>query len=242
MPPSESASASALEPVVSLYDPRAIQIMSTEHWSLLASRSLAYNEAFIRGGMFLTFLSMSFVALALLAQGMSFDSEFLTVAAILLAFDLVIGLATYGRITGANVDDLRAVYGMARIRHGYTEAAPVLVPYFTTATHDDLPSVLTAYGSPADSGIGNIWYGLTTSGGMIGLITSMVGGVLAAVVGLLLGVSGGQALWVGLGGGVLVFAVLVVTTTGAVTGHQSTLPALFPAPGQEHGADGPPTR
>ena len=55
----------------------------------------------------------------------------------MLAFDLVIGLTTYGRITGANVDDLRAVYGMARIRHGYTEIAPILTPYFTTATHDD---------------------------------------------------------------------------------------------------------
>lgn len=242
MPPTESANGSGLEPIVSLHDPRAIQIMSTEHWSLLASRSLAYNEAFIRGGMFLTFLSMSFVALALLAQGMSFDSEFLTVAAILLAFDLVIGLATYGRITGANVDDLRAVYGMARIRHGYAEAAPVLVPYFTTATHDDLPSILTAYGSPSDSGIGTVWYGLTTSGGMIGLITSMVGGVLAAVVGLLLGVSGGQALWLGLGGGVLVFALLIVMTTGAVTRHQEALPSLFPAPGRGHDRGGPPGR
>ena len=240
MPSSEPESKSALEPIVSLDDPRAIQIMSTEHWSLLASRSLAYNEAFIRGGMFLTFLSMSFVALALLAQGMSFDSEFLTVAAILLAFDLVIGLATYGRITGANVDDLRAVYGMARIRHGYTEAAPLLVPYFTTATHDDVSSVLTAYGSPADSGIGTIWYGLTTSGGMIGLITSMVGGVLAAVVGLLLGVSGGLALWIGLGGGVLVFVILLVTTTGSVTRNQATLPALFPAPEADRGE--PPNR
>lgn len=233
MPPSESRSVSELEPVLSLHDPRAIQIMSTEHWSLLASRSLAYNEAFIRGGMFLTFLSMSFVALALLAQGMSFDREFLTVAAILLAFDMVIGLATYGRIMGANVDDLRTVYGMARIRHGYTEAAPVLVPYFTTATHDDLPSILSAYGSPSEGGIGTIWYGLTTSGGMIGLITSMVGGVLAAVLGLLVGISGGQALWVGLGGGALVFVGLIVVTTGSVTRDQETLPALFPASAQD---------
>jgi len=238
MPPSESGSASALEPVVSLHDPRAIQIMSTEHWSLLASRSLAYNEAFIRGGMFLTFLSMSFVALALLAQGMSFDDQFLTVAAILLAFDLVIGLATYGRINGANVDDLRAVYGMARIRHGYTEAAPVLVPYFTTATHDDVDSLMNAYGSPSASGIGIILYGLTTSGGMIGLITSMVGGVLAAVLGLLMGVSGDQAVWVGLGGGVLVFAILLVLTTGAITRDQAALPALFPASEQDP-AEGP---
>ena len=156
MSPTEPGSESALEPVVSLHDPRAIQIMSTEHWSLLASRSLAYNEAFIRGGMFLTFLSMSFVALALLAQGMAFDDQFLTVAAILLAFDLAIGVATYGRINGANVDDLRAVYGMARIRHGYTEAAPILIPYFTTATHDDVDSLMIAYGSPSASGIGVI--------------------------------------------------------------------------------------
>lgn len=229
MPRKESASGAAPEPVVSLDDPRAIQILSTEHWSLLASRSLAYNEAFIRGGMFLTFLSMSFVALALLAQGMAFDDQFLTVAAVVLAFDLVIGLATYGRINGANVDDLRAVYGMARIRHGYTEIAPVVVPYLTTATHDDLPSVLTAYGSPSLSGVGTILYGLTTSGGMIGLITSMVGGVLAAVLGLLVGVPGGLAVWVGSGGAVLVFAILVLLTTGAVTRHQATLPALFPA-------------
>jgi hypothetical protein len=241
MPPTEPGSTSSLEPIVSLHDPRAIQIMSTEHWSLLASRSLAYNEAFIRGGMFLTFLSTSFVALALLAQGMSFGSEFLTVAAVLLTFDLVIGFATYGRITGANVDDLRAVHGMARIRHGYAEAAPVLVPYFTTATHDDLTSVLTAYGSPAESGIGTVWYGLTTSGGMIGLITSMVGGVLAAVLGLLVGLSGGHALWVGLGGGALVFVLLILLTTGAVTRHQATLSALFPAPRQERAVGGPPT-
>lgn len=229
MSPETPPTDAAVTPIATLDDPRVIQILSTEHWSLLASRGLAYNEAFIRGGMFLTFLSMSFVALALLAQGMAFDAQFLTVAAILLAFDLVIGLATYGRITGANVDDLRAVYGMARIRHGYTEAAPILVPYFTTATHDDLPSVLTAYGSPADSGVGNIWYALTTSGGMIGLITSMVGGVLAAVLGLLVGVPGGQALWVGLAGGVFVIVFLFVRTSGAVTREQATLPALFPA-------------
>lgn len=238
MPQTESASGSAPEPVLSLDDPRAIQILATEHWSLLASRSLAYNEAFTRGGMFLTFLSMSFVALALLAQAMAFDGQFLTVAAVVLAFDLVIGLATYGRINGANVDDLRAVYGMARIRHGYTEAAPIVAPYFTSPTNDDMASLMSAYGSPPASGIGLILYGLTTSGGMVGLITSMVGGVLAAVFGLLMGVSGGQALWVGLGGGVLVFATLLVVSTGAVTRDQAALP-LFPASEQEPGAEPP---
>jgi hypothetical protein len=233
MPPSEPTSAPVPEPVVSLADPRAVQIMSTEHWSLLTSRSLAYNEAFTRGGMFLTFLSTSFVALALVAQAMSFDDEFLTVAAVILGFDLVIGITTYGRINGANVDDLRAVYGMARIRHGYTEIAPIVAPYFTSATHDDMASIISAYGSPSSSGIGLLLYGLTTSGGMIALITSMVGGILAAVLSLIVGVPAGLPIWIGVGGGVLVFAILYVTTAGSVTRHQEKLTALFPAPGTQ---------
>jgi hypothetical protein len=233
----ETPQPAPVTPVTSLDDPRAIQILATEHWSLLGARSLAYNEAFTRGGMFLTFLSMSFVALALLAQGMSFGDQFLTVAAVVLAFDLVIGLATYGRINGANVDDLRAVHGMARIRHGYTEIAPVVAPYFTTATHDDIDSVLTMYGSIPSGGLGQVMYALTTSGGMIGLIASMVGGVLAAVLGLLIGVAGELAVWIGVGGFVLVFALLVLLTVGSVPRHQAELTVLFPAPDEPSDTD-----
>ena len=218
------------EPVQSLEDPRALQILSTEHWSLLGARSLAYNEAFTRGAMFLTFLSTSFVALALLAQGMSFGEEFLTVALVVLAFDLVIGLTTYFRISGANVDDLRAVHGMARIRHAYTQIATITSPYFTTATYDDMASVVTAYGSPSASGLGLILYGLTTSGGMIGLITSMVGGVFIAVLSLIVGLSGVLAVWIGVAGGIVVFVILVVLTVGSVPRNQASMNVLFPAP------------
>jgi hypothetical protein len=217
-------------PIASLDDPRVIQILSTEHWSLLSARSLAYNEAFIRGGMFLTFLSMSFVALALLAQGMSFGTQFLTIAAVVLAFDLVIGLTTYGRISGANVDDLRAVHGMARIRHAYTQIAPITKPYFTSPTHDDVASVISTYGTGPDTGLGLFFYAITTSGGMIGLIVSMVGGVLAAVLGLLFDVSGDLAVWIGLGGGVVLFVAILVATLGSVPRHQERLGVLFPAP------------
>ncbi len=154
-----------VKPITSLDDPRVIQILSTEHWSLLGARSLAYNEAFIRGGMFLTFLSMSFVALALLAQGMSFGNQFLTIAAVVLAFDFVIGLTTYGRISGANVDDLRAVHGMARIRHAYTQIAPITKPYFTSPTHDDVASVISTYGTGPDTGLGLFFYAHDDVGG-----------------------------------------------------------------------------
>lgn len=44
-----------VDPVTSLDDPRAVQILTAEHGSLLSARSLAYNEAFVRGGNFLSF-------------------------------------------------------------------------------------------------------------------------------------------------------------------------------------------
>ncbi len=217
-------------PITDLTDQRVVQILSTEHWSLLSARGLAYNEAFTRGGMFLTFLSMSFVALALFSNAMSFGNDFLTVAAVVLAFDLIIGLATYGRILGANHDDLRAVHGMARIRHGYTQIAPVVTPYFTSGIHDDLAGVMVTYGDPASRGPGLVLYGLTTSGGMIGLIVSLVGGVFAGVLALLIGSSGGLALVVGAIGAIGVFVILLVVSSGTVPRHQSQLETLFPTP------------
>jgi hypothetical protein len=180
--------------------------------------------------MFLTFLSMSFVALALLAQATSFDDQFLTIAAIALAFDFVIGLATFARIAGANADDLRALHGMARIRHGYTQIAPIATPYFTTATHDDIAAVLRAYGSLPATAVGSVLYGLTTSGGMIGLIVSMVGGVLAGVLALIVGASGGWAVWIGIAGGLLVMGALIATTVASVPRTEAVLTARFPSP------------
>ena len=45
-----------------------VQMLATEHWSLLATRSLSWNEAFSRASMFLSLLSGAVVALALVAQ------------------------------------------------------------------------------------------------------------------------------------------------------------------------------
>jgi hypothetical protein len=234
MPSEPSAKPAAVptvdEPITDLTDQRVVQILSTEHWSLLSARSLAYNEAFTRVGMFLTFLSASLVALALFNSAMSFGDDFLIVAAVVLAFDLIIGVATYGRIVGANHDDLRAVHGLARIRHSYTQIAPIVTPYFTSGIHDDLRGVMLTYGNPPNRGLGLILYGLTTSGGMIGLIVSLVGGVFVAVLTLLFGGGGGPGLIAGIIGAVAVFVVLLLISMGTVPRHQRELETLFPTP------------
>jgi hypothetical protein len=217
-------------PIASIDDPRVIQLLATEHWSLLSARSLAYNEAFVRAGMFLTFLSMSFVALALLAQAMSFSRDFLSVAALVLAFDLVIGLTTFMRINGTGYDDLRAVHGMARIRHAYTQITPIVTPYFTTPTHDDIDAVITVYGPPTTSTLGQLTYGLSTSNGMVGMIVAMIGGVLATVVGLLVGITGSSSIWIGVAAGIVILAALFVVTARAIVRGQGNFPVAFPTP------------
>ena len=230
MPPARPPLPTVDHPITDLTDQRVVQILSTEHWSLLSARGLAYNEAFTRGGMFLTFLSTSFVALALFSTAMSFGDDFLVVAAVVLAFDFILGVLTYGRILGANVDDLRAVHGMSRIRHAYTQIAPITTPYFTVGTHDDMEGVMLTYGAPPTGGFGDIVYGLTTSGGMIGVITCMVGGAFVAVGALLIGISGGWAVAAGIIGTAVIFAAMLAATLGAVPRQQAALEVLFPTP------------
>jgi cbb3-type cytochrome oxidase subunit 3 len=217
----------------SLHDPRVIQMLSTEHWSLLSARSLAYNEAFTRAGMFLAFLSTSFVALALIAQTIPTERDFLLVAALVLAFDLVIGVTTYGRIVGANYEDYLAVHGMARIRHSYIEIAPFIAPYFTATIHDDLKGVMKAYAAPEEEGPRSILYGMTTSGGMVALIVSMLGGVLALVVTMLVGAPMGAAYLAGAIAALVLFVGMVAFTYRFYARVQTALEARFPTPDEE---------
>ncbi len=134
-----------------LGDPRALTILTTEHWSLLTARSLVYNEAFARAGMFLTFLTGSLVALGFVSQGSGYTPEFLLLATALLGFDLFIGLATLGRISAASAEEIRALQGMNRLRHAYLEMVPSLEPYFSTSGHDDLMAVVSIYGATQGS-------------------------------------------------------------------------------------------
>jgi hypothetical protein len=219
-----------------LADPRALTILTTEHSSLLTARSLVYNEAFARAGMFLTFLTGTLVALGFLASAMvspgsGFGPDFLILATVLLGLDLFVGLATLGRITGASVEELRAVQGMNRLRHAYLEMAPSLEPYISTSRHDDLTSVLAVYGPTAARGsaLGNLAHGLTTTPGMVGTITAAVGGAFAASFSLLLGASSTTGVLAGLLGFAILTATIWVATLRQFEAVERTMVARFPS-------------
>ena len=212
----------------SLDDPRALQILSTEHWSLLTARSLVYNESFTRAGMFLSVLSATLVALGLISTGTGFSDGFLIVAAVVLALDLFIGFATLGRIGAVSDEELRYTQGMNRLRNAYFRIVPGLDPFFITSPHDDFLSVAAFYNPPRPGLLGDILHGLTTLPGMLGVVCAAIAGALMGIVVLLMTHDGTSAFV----GATIVFIVVFVAlaTIGYRTANafQKTFVARFP--------------
>jgi hypothetical protein len=178
-----------------------VQILSTEHWGLLASRSMAWNEVFSRAGMFLSALAGAIVALALVAQASSFGREFAIFALVLLPVVLFIGVATVLRLGAANYHDGVCVVGMNRIRHAYLEIAPELEPYLVMSPHDDPAGIARSMGlQPSSSGLVHF---ISATPTVLGLINSVLGGAIASVAAFVLEADTA----VGLGAGLLTFAV-----------------------------------
>jgi hypothetical protein len=163
-----------------------VQILSTEHWSLLATRSQTWNESFARAQMFLSVLSASVIALALVAQTSVFSAGFNVFSLVLLPVVLFVGLATYVRLVAVNQDEHRWVRGMNRIRAGYLELAPDLERFFVTSQHDDEKGIMVTagWGSPATL------YGYVTTPAVVGVIDAVVAGVIAFVGVRALGLEG----------------------------------------------------
>ncbi len=125
--------------------PHAAAILATEHWSLLAARSLIWNEAMSRATVFLTVLSASIIALALLADATGFGSQTRALALVLLPIVFLLGLGAYARLVQINTEEFQLVLAMNRLRHAYLEIEPGLERYFTTGHHDDEQGVIATY-------------------------------------------------------------------------------------------------
>src|SRR5438445_11149848 len=117
----------------------ALQILATEHWSLLATRALTYQESLGRVNMFLAILSGAVIALALVAQADHFGTAFISIAIFMLSVVLIVGVFTVARLMSLNRDDFRWVIGMNRLRNPYLDLHPELAPHFLHSTLDELP-------------------------------------------------------------------------------------------------------
>jgi hypothetical protein len=187
------------------------QILATEHWSLLATRSMTWNEVFSRASMFLTVLSAAVVALALVAQATAFGPSFRLFALLVLPVVLLVGLATLIRLGNANADDFWLVTGMNRLRHAYLELAPDLEPYFVTEQHDDEASVMRSYGLNARLRVSRVLAGTPN---LVAAINIVVVGVLAALIADTLGAPDALNIAVG-----ILAALVAVVAFGMLAYH-----------------------
>ncbi|MDK1492061.1 hypothetical protein QN219_18645 [Sinorhizobium sp. 7-81] len=172
---------------------QVLQCMTTEHFVLQTARTATIQEANQRANLFLTSVSSATIALAFVAQVTQMGPPFVLFSLILLPCLFFIGLVTFVRAVQVAIEDMVHARGMARIRHYYTEFAPVMQKYLIHSTHDDRSAVLVDKGfkpSPQQ-------YFMSVSG-MVSTINGAIAGVFAGIVatslfssGMVLGVISG---------------------------------------------------
>jgi hypothetical protein len=161
-----------------------LQVLATEHWSLLATRSLTYTESLCRVTIFLAIVSGAVISLALVAQADRFGSTFISIAIPVLFVVLFAGIATVARLMKLNSDDFRWVVAMNRLRHAYVDLHPDLERYFVTSRHDDLRGALQTFGiedAAAAGGLGSVFHMIQTLPGMLTVIVAAVAGAIGAL-------------------------------------------------------------
>jgi hypothetical protein len=156
------------------------QLLATEHWSLLATRSTTWSEVMSRITIHLTVSSASLVVLALVVQASGFGTAFDVMSVGLAAAILVLGTLTAVRVHNASTDDAAMILGMNRLRAAYAELDPTITRFLVTGVHDDLAGVSRTYAmgfprSTVSHVIGSTSFFMT-------MVNSIVAGTLGALV------------------------------------------------------------
>jgi hypothetical protein len=216
------------------FGPDGAAILATEHWSLLAARSLIWNEAQSRATVFLSVLSAATIALALLADATGFGPQTTTLALVLLPVVLFLGIAAHSRLVDINREEVELVLAMNRLRRAYLQMAPALEPYLTTGHHDDERGLAASY-LRADGGgprLGRLIQILVNTP----TIVATVDAALAAAIVVLVVRAGEAATTVAVAAGALAFlvvwAALFVLQRRALDPRRRTTPR-FPTPPDE---------
>ena len=170
------------------------QLLATEHWSLLASRSTTQGEVLTRIAIFLTVVSAGLIGLGILGNATQFRGWFGVAALAVLFLLLLLGVITTIRAFNTATEDLMYVLAMNRLRAAYLDLDPGLAPYLMMSAHDDQKGSNVTYHAFFDRNATQV---LGSSMMVISLVTAAVAGLFAGGLVAALGAPVGIA--VGLG-------------------------------------------
>jgi len=196
-----------------LDSPHALQILTTEHWSLLASRSLGYTEAMSRASIYVAALTGSVVALALVGQATGFDDAFVAFALVLLPVVFFLGLVTIIRLGQINA---------------YLDIAPELEPYFVTSKYDDDRGVLTS--TLAVPAVMPHIQPFVAIPGVVAVLDSVIAGAIAGITAHALDTGTGWTVAIGAITFVLTLTAFAGFAIWTITGMRERIVVRFPSP------------
>jgi hypothetical protein len=206
------------------------QLLATEHWSLLASRSTTQNELLVRIAIFLTLVSASVVSLALVGQATDFDGRFDVFTLVLFSILLLVGTLTLLRVFNGGEEDLAYVIGMNRLRAAYTELDPGIDRYFVASRHDDDRGIGQTYAYfPHGS---EVLQPFASSMMFILVVDAVVAGVLAGLAANAADASGVVVAIAAAAASIAYFSVWSWHFLRRYGAFQREYDALFPHPGE----------
>jgi hypothetical protein len=183
------------------------QLLATEHWSLLATRSQTWAEVMGRITAQFTFASASLVVLALALQVVGLNDSFRLLALWLGVSVLATGSLTALRVRNASQEDLMLVIGMNRLRAAYVEIDPRVKDYLVTGWTDDSWGIQRTYAMGVRrSGIAHF---LASAFVFVGAVNVIVAAGLGAVLADIAGAGGSAMAMIG-GAMALMYAGLVL--------------------------------
>jgi hypothetical protein len=156
------------------------QILATEHWSLLATRSMTWSEVMSRITIHLSITSASLVVIALVAQVSGFGRSFQLLAIGLTTAILIMGTLTGIRVNNASIDDGLMLQGMNRLRAAYLELVPGIDKYLVTSYFDDQAGIMQSYLMGGQRSMPSHIFGSTNM--YMHIVNSLVAGTLGALI------------------------------------------------------------
>lgn len=151
------------------------QLLATEHWSLLASRSTTQSEVLTRIAIFITLVSAGLLSLGVLGNATGFRGWFGVAALGVLFLLTFLGLITLVRVFNTATEDLMYVVAMNRLRGAYVDLDPGIERYFLASTNDDVRGSGQTYYSFHPRGNINIVFGSSMM--VITVVTAAVAGL-----------------------------------------------------------------
>jgi hypothetical protein len=156
------------------------QILATEHWSLLGTRSTMWSEVMSRITIHLTVVSASLVVLALVAQTSGFGTPFTVLSIGLASAALILGTLTGVRVMNASHDDSALILGMNRIRAAYVAIDPGVADYLMTSWEGGRAGLMGTYTMGLQRSTLSHVLGSTSM--FVNVVNALVAGTLGALI------------------------------------------------------------